>query len=101
MGRTFSTEEDRPWRPSAGGDQRVDCGAAGSEEIAAWWAKPFFSEANLTSSVGILSPGFASDPAAEIWLPLQADPNSTNLAYSFHGCGPPETWHYARKRRLE
>jgi hypothetical protein len=32
--------------------------------------------------VGVLAPEFRADPAAELWLPLQADPNSTgNAAY--------------------
>ncbi len=31
--------------------------------------------------VGILPKGFASDPPADIWIPLQADPDSTNQGH--------------------
>ena len=84
MGRTFSQEEDRPggprivvigdglWRRRFGGDRSLV-------------GKTILLGGEPYAVVGILSPGFASDPPAEIWLPLQADPNSTNLAYSFHG----------------
>jgi putative ABC transport system permease protein len=33
--------------------------------------------------VGIIGPDFAPDPPADIWLPFQADPNSTNGAFYF------------------
>src|SRR5204862_149927 len=31
--------------------------------------------------VGVLPPGFQSDPPADIFIPLQADPNSTNQGH--------------------
>ena len=31
--------------------------------------------------VGVVSPAFAPDPPADLWLPLQADPNTTNHAF--------------------
>jgi putative ABC transport system permease protein len=84
MGRTFSAEEDRP-----GGPRLVVIGDG-------LWRRRFGSDRNLVGKaillggepyavIGILSPGFTSDPPAEIWLPLQANPNSTNLAFMLHG----------------
>ena len=31
--------------------------------------------------IGVLGPDFTSDPPADVWLPLQADPNSTDQAH--------------------
>jgi len=33
--------------------------------------------------IGVLGPSFASDPPADIWLPVQADPYSTNCSHDF------------------
>ena len=79
-GRTFSAEEDRPggtpvvvlsgglWQRHFGGDpgivgKSVDLGG-----------EPY-------TVIGILDSRFTSDPPAEIYLPLKADPSSTDQAH--------------------
>jgi putative ABC transport system permease protein len=77
IGRTFSDEEDKPggprlvvlnngfWRRRFGGDRGIV-------------GKTLVLGGEPCVVIGILSAGFAQDPTAEIWLPLQVDPNSTN-----------------------
>lgn len=79
LGRTFSSAEDTPGGP------RVMVLSYGL------WKRHFsgdFSIAGKTATlggaaytiVGVLSAGFWSYPAADVWIPLQADLNSTNVA---------------------
>ncbi len=79
-GRTFSAEEDRP-----GGPPSVVLSSG-------LWRRRFGSDPNLVGKsidlggephtvVGILDPTFTSDPPADIYLPLKADPNSTDQAH--------------------
>ena len=80
LGRTFTAEEDRPgglqvavisfglWQRLLGADQSIlgktiRLGGAGY------------------SVIGILSPSFTPNPPSDVWIPLQADPNSTNQAH--------------------
>jgi putative ABC transport system permease protein len=77
MGRTFSTEEDRPngphvavisdglWQGRYGGDANI---LSRSIEIG---GEPY-------AVIGALGPGFHWDPPMDVFLPLQADPNSAN-----------------------
>src|SRR3984893_9142298 len=78
-GRTFSAEEDRPGGP------RLAVIAGGL------WRRRFASDPNLVGKsidlggepftvTGILDPAFTSDPPADIYLPLKADPSSTDQA---------------------
>jgi predicted permease len=81
VGRTFSEEEDKPggprlvvlnngfWRRRFGGDR----GIVGTTLVLG--GEPYVV-------ICVLSAGFAQDPTAEIWLPLQVDPNSTNLGHT-------------------
>jgi predicted permease len=81
IGRTFSDEEDKPggprlvvlnngfWRRRFGGDR----GIVGKTLVLA--GEPCVV-------IGVLSAGFAQDPTAEIWLPLQVDPDSTNAGHT-------------------
>lgn len=81
-GRTFTADEDRPdggrvvilssalWHRRFGGDPGV-LGRSISLDGA-----PYVI-------VGILGPGFTSDPPAEVWIPFQFDPNSTDQAHVF------------------
>jgi predicted permease len=80
VGRTFSKQEDVP-----GGPRLVVISSG-------LWRRRFGGDRSLVGKaillrdepyivIGILSPSFASDPAADIWLPLQADPNSANQAH--------------------
>ncbi len=79
-GRTFSAEEDRP-----GGPPSVVLSSG-------LWRRRFGSDPNLVGKsidlggephtvVGILDPTFTSDPPSDIYLPLKADPNSTDQAH--------------------
>ncbi len=79
LGRTFTADEDRPggpkvavisnglWKSRFGGDP----GAVGKTILLA--DEPY-------TIVGVLGPGFATDPRSDIWLPLQPDPNSQDQA---------------------
>lgn len=77
MGRIFNAQEDRP------GGERVVVLHHGL------WVRRFGSDPNIIGKtiklnddlytvVGILRPEFQSHPPAELWMPLQADPNTTN-----------------------
>ncbi len=79
-GRTFSAEEDRPGGPPLA----VIAGGL--------WRRRFGSDLNLVGKsidlggepftvIGILDPTFTSDPPADIYLPLKADPNSADQAH--------------------
>ncbi len=79
-GRTFSAEEDRPGGPPA----VVLSGGL--------WRRRFGSDPSMVGRsidlggepytvIGILDASFKSDPPAEIYLPLKADPNSTDQAH--------------------
>ncbi len=77
IGRTFDTEEDRP------GGRRV------SVLSHSLWVTRFGGDPNILGRsiilngepyivVGVLSERFRPDPAADLFIPLQPDPNSTN-----------------------
>jgi len=79
LGRTFTASEDSPggaralvlsyglWQGRFGGDRSI-LGKTVSLGGAAY------------AIVGVLSPSFKPYPPADVWIPLQADPDSTNLA---------------------
>ncbi|HYR84012.1 MAG TPA: ABC transporter permease [Terriglobia bacterium] len=80
LGRTFSPEEDRP------GGQRVAVLSHGL------WTRAFGSATDIIGRsvslgddsytiIGILDPSFRPQPKADVWLPLQPDPNSTNQGH--------------------
>ena len=82
QGRPFTAEEDRPRGPqvaivSFGLWQRR---FGGSPDLV---GKPLLLGGEPYTVIGIIGPDFAPDPEADIWLPFQADPNSTNGAYFF------------------
>src|ERR1700678_3893031 len=86
LGRTFTPQEDAPnggkvvvlsyglWQRKFGGDPKVIGNALslGNE--------PF-------TIIGILGQDFLSDPEADIWLPFQFEPNSTNQGHYFQAAG--------------
>ncbi|MGC9969773.1 MAG: ABC transporter permease [Bryobacteraceae bacterium] len=85
LGRTFSAEEDRPGGP------RVAVLSYGL------WKRRFGADPRLVGRsvvlsgephtvVGIAPPGFEPNPPADVWLLLQADPNSNNQAH-YLNCG--------------
>lgn len=78
-GRTFTLEEDRPGGPHV---------AVLSHRL---WASRFGSDPQILDRgisldgdpytvVGVLPDGYRPDPPADIFIPLQADPNSTAVA---------------------
>jgi len=83
VGRTFSAEEDRPggppvvvlsgglWRRRFGGDPNI---VGKSIDLG---GEPY-------TVMGILDQKFVSDPPAEIYLTLKADPTSTDQAHFLH-----------------
>jgi putative ABC transport system permease protein len=79
VGRTFDADDDRPGGPSVAviGD--------------ALWRQRFGADRNLAGKkiafegrvydvIGVIRPGFAADPPADLWLPLQAEPHSFDQA---------------------
>lgn len=80
LGRTYTGDEDRPGGP------RVIVISHGL------WRTRFGSDPTVIGRliqvsgdpyeiVGVLGPTFRTDPAVDVWLPLQADPNSTNQGH--------------------
>jgi putative ABC transport system permease protein len=80
IGRTYTLEEDRPggphvvvisnglWRSQYGADPAIV-------------GKTIAVSGDPYEVIGVLGPEFKTDPVADIWLPLQADPNSTNQGH--------------------
>ncbi|MGH9622393.1 MAG: ABC transporter permease, partial [Bryobacteraceae bacterium] len=79
-GRTFTAQEDSPNGPKA---------AIVSNSL---WQSQFGGDPHMLGKiiilngepypvVGIMPPHFIPDPPAQIWIPLQADPNSTNQGH--------------------
>jgi predicted permease len=86
LGRTFTQQEDSPngghvvvlsyglWQRRFGGDSNV-VGKALS-----LGGEPY-------TIIGVLGRDFATDPEADIWIPFQFEPNSTNQGHFFLGAG--------------
>jgi len=82
IGRVFSSDEDRPggprlvvisdglWRRRFGGDRSLV-------------GQTILLGGDPSVVIGVLGPAMALDPPADIWLPQQADPHSTNFAHAF------------------
>ncbi len=80
IGRTFNAEEDRPGGPRVVVvSQRLwQSHFAGDPQIV---GKSIALNGDSYTVVGVLPPRFRSDPAADVYIPLQADPNSTNQGH--------------------
>jgi len=81
LGRTITAEEDRP-----GGPQVLLLSYS-------LWQRRFGGNASIVGKtltlggapytlIGILSPRFQPYPPTDVWMPLQADPTSTNQAHT-------------------
>ena len=82
LGRTFTAAEDLPrgghvavlsngiWQRRFGADPTIV-------------GKAFSLGGELYSVIGVLAPNFSFDPPADIYLPFQADPSSTNQGHYF------------------
>ncbi len=81
LGRTFTAEEDRPggthvvlmsyglWQRRCGGVPSI-------------LGKTMTLGGAPYTVIGILSPSFQPYPSVDVWMPLQADPSSTNQAHT-------------------
>ena len=86
LGRTFTRQEDLPnggkvvvlsyglWQRKFGGNRNI----AGSS--LSLGNEPY-------TVVGVLAPSFQTDPASDLWLPFQFEPNSTNQGHYFLSAG--------------
>ena len=85
-GRTFSQEEDLPNGPAVTviSYNVWQTRFGGSNEVV---GRPLLLNGVSYSVVGILSKGFQPDPEADVWTPLQADPNSTNHGHYLNVAG--------------
>jgi putative ABC transport system permease protein len=82
LGRTFTADEDRPrgghwivlsnglWQRRFGRDPAIV-------------GKTLSMGGEAYTVIGVLGPGFTFDPPADLYLPFQADPNSTNQGHYF------------------
>lgn len=86
LGRTFTPQEDAP---NGGKVVVISYGL---------WQRKFGGNAKIVGSslslgnerytiIGVLGKDFLSDPEADIWLPFQLDPNSTNQGHYFNAAG--------------
>lgn len=82
LGRTFSSQEDLPGGPKVAllsGDLWKSRFSADPSLV----GKPLMIGGAFYNVAGILPSNFHSDPPADIFLPLQADPNSTNQGHIY------------------
>ena len=82
LGRTFTPQEDSP---NGGHVVVISYG---------FWQRKFGGNPNIVGTsvslsnepntiVGVLGKSFVTDPQADIWVPFQIEPNSTNLGHYF------------------
>jgi putative ABC transport system permease protein len=86
LGRAFTAQEDQP----AGPEVAVMSYGLWQDEFG---GRPSILGANITlggasyTIVGVTSPGFLPYPPTDLWIPLEADPNSTNQAHTLGVAG--------------
>jgi putative ABC transport system permease protein len=80
LGRPYSADEDRPdgpkvivisnglWRSRYAGDPNI-------------LGKTIEITGDPYQVIGVLGPSFKTDPKADVWIPLQPDPNSANQGH--------------------
>jgi predicted permease len=80
IGRTFTAEEDMPNGPKVViiGNQLFSRRFGGDLRLV---GTPILIGGEPTTVVGVLPATFKSDPPADLFIPLQADPNSTNQGH--------------------
>jgi predicted permease len=85
-GRTFTQGEDLPNGPAVAlisyGVSQARFG--GANDVL---GRPILLNGVPYTVVGILPRGFQPDPEADVWIPLQADPNSTNQGHYLNVAG--------------
>jgi len=82
LGRTFLAQEDLPGGPKAA-MMSHDLWATHFASDPALIGKPVVLGGTTYTVVGVLPSGFHSDPPADVFLPFQADPNSTNQGHIY------------------
>jgi putative ABC transport system permease protein len=86
LGRTFTPQEDSP---NGGNVVVISYG---------FWQRKFGGNPNIVGTsvslsnepytiVGVLGKSFFTDPPADLWVPFQIEPNSTNLGHYFFVSG--------------
>ena len=86
VGRSFSPAEDLPHGPA------VAVISEGLWQTRLGGTRDILNRAILLNGVsytvvGVISKGFHSDPEADLWIPLQADPNSANQGHYLNVAG--------------
>jgi len=86
IGRSFTAAEDSPngphvvvisysfWQSRFGGDRQLV-------------GRTIPLNGEPYTVIGVMPPGFHSEPQEDIWIPLQADPNSTNQGHYLGAAG--------------
>jgi putative ABC transport system permease protein len=86
MGRTFTASEDLPngpraaiisdklWRSHFGGDPNI-------------LGRPLMLNGEPYPIIAVMPANFAPDPPADVWIAIQADPNSTNQGHYLNVAG--------------
>ncbi len=86
LGRTFTPQEDAPnggnvvvlsygfWKRKFGGDPHIV-------------GRTISLSGEAYTILGVTGPGFDADPPADLWLPFQFPPNSTDQAHYFRAAG--------------
>src|SRR6185436_17746942 len=85
-GRAFSKDEDLPNGPPVTAISYAvwQTRFGGTAEVV---GRSILLNGVSYTIVGVLPRGFQPDPEADVWLPLQADPNSTNQGHSLNVAG--------------
>jgi putative ABC transport system permease protein len=85
-GRTFSQEEDLPNGPAVAviSYNVSQARFGGPSDVL---GKALLLNGVSYTVVGVLPRGFQPDPEADVWIPLQADPNSTNFGHYLNVAG--------------
>ena len=75
IGRTFSADDDRPGGPRVAviGDELWRRRFGGDASLA---GKRIAFDGGFYDVIGVVRAGFAADPPADLWLPLQAEPHT-------------------------
>ena len=85
-GRTFSQTEDLPNGPAVVviSQAVLQSRLAGTSDAL---GRPILLNGVPYTVIGILPRGFQPDPDADVWIPLQAEPNSTNQGHYLNVAG--------------
>ena len=85
-GRTFSQDEDLPSGPNVAVISHAvwQSRFGGTSDVL---GRPILLNGVPYTIVGVLPTGFQPDPETDLWLPMRADPNSTNQGHYLNVAG--------------